>query len=329
MNTVHWRRGAFSGGVVALLAAASVLTGSVAHAADPQSPGSTPSQSTSYGRVDASFSLAVSPTRLSIAPADIGKSHTFEVINRGQSPLAVTVQKRNFVGGADGTLVFQKHARYSASNWVTIHPASFVLAPGTEQIVTATVTVPAGPEPGDHEVALVFLVPAARTNANIKINRGIGTPVYITVPGATDNTVSVRKLTASGFVTGGRVAVTATLHNTGDVHRDFRAPDALAIHAAGSAAAFPDFTVIRGSTRVISTSWNPPPACICHVRVTVQNADGTQSSASVRVIVIPLKLVGGLLLLALLLGLAIRIGRRRYRAHVSVAAAKLHAGAGD
>jgi hypothetical protein len=325
---VHWRRGAFSGGVVALLAAASVLTGSVAHAADPQSPGSTPSQSTSYGRADARFSLAVSPTRLSIAPADIGKSHTFEVINRGQSTLAVTVQKRNFVGGVDGTLVFQKNAKYSASDWVTIHPARFELAPGTEQVVTATVTMPAAPEPGDHEVALVFLVPAAPTSANIKINRGIGTPVYIAVPGATDNTVSVRKLAAPGFVTGGRVAVTATLHNTGNVHRDFRAPDALAIHAPGSAAAFPDFTVIRGSTRVISTSWNPPLACICHVRVTVQNADGRQSSASVRVIVFPVAPVIITLALALLLWFGIRIGRHRYRMQVRKAAADLNGGIG-
>jgi hypothetical protein len=199
----------------------------------------------------------------------------------------------------------------------------FELAPGATQIVTAAIAVPPRPEPGDHQVALVFLVPAGATGANVKINRGIAIPAYIAVPGPLDESASLSNLGATGFSIGGPVKVTVDVHGTGTVHRDFRGTTPLRVSAAGTAADFPDFTVMRGATRVISTTWNPPLACICHPSVSFTNADGTVQTRTLRVVVLPLPLIaataGGLLVLVAL----VWFSRRRYRASVIKAAGHL------
>jgi len=283
----------------------------------PSSPppsGSSPTASTSYSLKPTDFSLMVSPTRLTVGPADIGTVQKILVVNRGQAPTAVTVQKRNFTAGADGSLVFQQDAPYAASDWVSVDPESFQIAPGDTQTVTATITEPAAPDAGDHQVAIVFLVPSGQTDGNIKINRGIGTPVYITVPGPTDDSVALGDLSASAFAINGPVTLTTTVRDTGTVHRDFRDPNPLTVDTAGDAAPFPDFTVIRGGTREVSTTWDPPLMCVCNPSVSIVNADGTVQSASVRVIVFPLKLLG-ILLGAVLVGWVIVLfSRRRSRA---------------
>jgi hypothetical protein len=240
--------------------------------------------------------------------------------------MPVEVSKRNFVGGPDGALVFQEVAPYSASSWLTISPSSFQIPAGKSQVVTVKVALPAQPEPGDHQVALVFLVPARKGGANIKINRGISTPVYVTVPGPTDDSVAVSELHASGFALGfgGPMDLTARVRNTGTVHRDFRGDTELAVGGAGTAANFADFSVLRGATRRISTSWDPPLMCICHPSVSVANADGIVHTTTVRVIVFPLLQVGIALGALLLLGLGGRLIRRGYRRHVIRAAAVLN-----
>jgi hypothetical protein len=290
-----------------------------------QSLASSPSTtSTSHDTALSTFSLTISPTRLVVGQASIGVTQRVKVANSGTSPLKVTVQKKNFHGGSDGSLVFQDDAPYSASNWVTVNPVSFQVAAGATRVVTANVSIPANPEPGDHQVALIFLVPAGKAKGNIKVNRGIGTPVYITVPGPTDNSVSLSDLHAPGFATGGPVTITAKVHDTGTVHRDFRGATQLKVRAAGAAAAFPNFTVLRSSTRNISTTWNPPLMCICHPRVSIVNANKTIQSMSTRVIVFPLPQLG--IAVGALLGLVliIYLMRRRYQTSVISAAERLN-----
>jgi hypothetical protein len=277
---------------------------------------------TSYAPVDSPFSLTISPTRLVVTPAGVARTQQILVVNRGKSSVPVTVQKRNFTGNRDGSLQFQATAPYSASGWVTVSPTQFTLAPGTSRTVDATITMPQAPEPGDHQVALVFLVPAGRASANIKINRGVATPIYIAVPGPTDNSATVTALAGPGFSSGGPIHMTATVRNTGTVHRDFRGKNALEAYGAG-AATFPDFTVMRGATRDIATTWKPPFMCICHPKVTVVNADGTTSTKAITVFVFPVVKAAILLGVLLLLILLIVVSRRRYRANVARAGAAL------
>ena len=291
---------------------------------DGLSPSPTTTQSTTYETVPDEFSLTVSPTRLVLGPEDAGEQHTVLVVNRGQSPLHVDAQVQSFVGGTDGSLTFQDDAPYSAAAWISIEPASFDLQSGEAQDVTASVVVPPNPDLGDHQVALVFLVPASESGANIKINRGIATPVYITVPGPTDDSVQISQLSAPGFSAGGPVQVSANVENTGTVHRDFRGSTALPIMGANTTR-FPDFTVARGGNRDITAEWQPPFFCLCDLTVSIQNATGMSVSNTVRVVVFPVvpavSIVGGLLIVALLF----MFTRARYRKSVLQAAVGLRA----
>ena len=269
--------------------------------------------STSYPLLPDKFALELSPSRLTIGQADIDKVQSFQVVNRGQSAATVTVEKRNFRVAADGSLLYEANAPYAASEWLTVSPMSFTVQPGTVQVVTAKVTVPANPEVGDHQVALTFLVPAGRTSANIKINRGIAAPIFITVPGPQDNTVALAGFRSPHFVTGGPVTVTAEVKNVGTVHRDFRGKSPLRLGGAGSAAAFPDFTVVRGAVRDVATIWDPPLLCVCHPSVTITNADGSVQTMTVQVIVLPIPLLLIVLGSILLTVLVVVLLRRRSR----------------
>ena len=187
--------------------------------------------------------------------------------------------------------------------------------------MTADIAPPDSPEPGDHQVALVFLIPGGVSEGNIKINRGIASPAYITVPGTVDDSVSLTGLSAPRFARGGPVMVTATVHNLGTVHRDFRAPASLTVDSAGQKTAFPDFTVPRDATRDISVAWDPPLMCICHPAVHFANTGESMQTQSVRVIIFPWHLLAILAGVVLLLLLLVRSARRRYRAQVMKAAA--------
>ncbi len=281
--------------------------GSEAQASDPSS----------------AFSLTISPTRLAVDAAHLDTVQQVKVINYGKSPLTVNVAKRNFVGAPDGTMQFQDTAPYSASEWVTVSPMSFEVAPGATQIVSASIVVPPNPELGDHQVAFVFLVPSGTDAGNVKINRGIGVPVYLTVPGAIDDSVAVSDLVAPGFMTGGASDLTVKIRNVGTVHRDFRGPTALALTGAGSSAAFADFSVPRGAERDLATTWTAPFMCICHPTLSVTNANGTVSEVSVQVIVFPWPLLLAVVGAAAVVVFGIRFARRRYRSSVAAAAARL------
>jgi hypothetical protein len=331
MTTMLRRSSAVASCAIMLVWSAPLASGSEADtSAPPASTTGTPTNSTSYRPAPSGFSITVSPTRLVIGPADIKSTAEILVVNRGRAPVQVNVQKRDFTGGTDGSLIFQEHAAYSASSWMTVAPTTFRIAPGAAQKVSASVTVPPKPESGDHQVALVFLVPASPTNANIKVNRGVAAPVYVTVAGPTDDSASISDLGASGFVLGGgSVNVTAKVHNNGTVHRDFRAASRLSVNAAGTLSAFPDFTIVRGSTRDIATTWDPPLMCICHPTVSFRNADGSVQTATVRVIVFPLHLLGILVGALLVLLVGMRLWRRRYQANVTRAAALVRPRIGD
>src|ERR1700709_1584877 len=123
------RTAVLAAGVVLCLST-SVAIGPGAQAASGPSPSAQPSTTTTYPKVASKFSLTISPTRLTVSPADIGSLQKVLVINQGEAALNVTVQKRNFVAKPDGSLGYQETAPYSASTWLTISPPQFTTAAG-------------------------------------------------------------------------------------------------------------------------------------------------------------------------------------------------------
>lgn len=267
------------------------------------------------------FSLSVTPTRL-VVPADLlGQSQDVRVTNSGRESLAVEVGKRDFVQRPDGALTFQAGAPYSASNWVRVTPARFRLGPGSAARVRIRIRLPDQPDAGDHQVAVVFLVAAGTGSANIRINRGVGLPVFLTAPGPVDDTVRPENLRAPRFALSGPIRMSASVRSVGTVHRDFRGPDRLRLRVAGRTVPFPDFTVNRGAVRHISTVWaDPPLACVCRATVTLTAPDGTPHVLSARVIVVRFHLIAVALGGALLVFVTVLRARLRYLARAGSAA---------
>lgn len=270
------------------------------------------------------FSLEVSPTRLVVPAGTRSTTQRFQVTNGGRKSFTVTVEKANFTAGEDGALHFQPDAPYAAAAWAGVSPTHFRMAAGTTRKVTIRLTLPASPEPGDHQLAVIFKVPAGRNAANIRINRGIAAPVFITVPGRTDDSAEVMDLRAPGFALRGPVFLTTRIRDYGTVHRDFRGDGRLRARINGSKVVFPDFTVLRGSTRTATARWNPPLMCVCHATVSIRSRHGDPSSATVRIIVFPLHLAAILLAVLVTALLIAWLVRRRFRARVLAAATALH-----
>jgi hypothetical protein len=314
-----------AGAVVACALVLALGSGDAARADSSPTPG--PTQSTTYDTVPEEFALTISPTRLALGPADVGDLQTISVVNRGEGALHVDVQKQNFSGAIDGSLGLRDDAPYSAANWLTVEPSSFDLEPGAALDVSISIIVPKSPDLGDHQVALVFLVPAGESLSNIKVNRGIAVPVYITVPGTVDDTVVVTDFQAPPFSSGGPITITALVQNAGTVHRDFRGNSALAID--GTATNFPDFTVVRGSDREISATWDPPLFCVCQLSVSIVNADGVSRSSTVQVIVFPVGVASVILALLVIGVVTLVVIRRQHRKSVARITAGRHASGGD
>ncbi|MCL9758726.1 hypothetical protein MXD95_005560 [Frankia sp. AiPa1] len=318
-NRLRLGRRASAVAVLLLWGAALAGPGSAALAASPA-----PSARASAGPTP-DFALTVSPTRLVIPQEQLSKDQHFAVTNHGRLPLNIVVNRAGFTAGRNGTLQFQhEEAPYSAMTWLSASPVNFHLAPGARQVVAVRIAVPEHPEPGDHQVAILFMVPPGKDEKQIKLNRGIGVPLFITVPGPVDDTVKISSVRTSGFATGGPIDFTAVLRDTGTVHRDFRGKGHLNISVGGHDVAFPDFTVQRGSTRQVTARWdNPPLICVCHATVAVSGRGGTLATARATVVVFPLRqavavLVG--VLAILLFGLFVRRG---YRARVMAEARAL------
>jgi hypothetical protein len=262
------------------------------------------------------FALTVSPTRMVVPSGQIGTPQHFQVIDSGRLPLDVTVSERSFEQLPDGAARFEADAPYSAAHWVTAAPDRFHLQPGGRQTVTVWIRPPANPEPGDHAVALVSSVAAPTDGAGIRINRGIGMAVYIATPGMADTSAEVTRFQAPWFALGGPITFTAAVHSTGTVHRDFTGSNGLTVDASGNPVRVPDFTVLRGATRIVTAQWrNPPFMCICHASVDIADAGGGISAAAVTVIVFPLQWFGAAAGAALLLFLVFWLGRRHQRKH--------------
>ncbi|MFI7056241.1 hypothetical protein ACIBLB_29665 [Streptosporangium canum] len=289
---------------------ASLVAGGVALAGGPGAPGVSGTASAP------DFSLTVSPARLVVPPGHLGDPQRFRVVNGGRSPVDIVVNRASFTADADGNVIYDQDAPHSAAGWLHVSPAAFHLGPGGRRRVTVRVDPPAEPENGEYRAALLFTAPAGPGAGNIRLNRAIGTPIYVTVPGPIDTSVRVGGLRAPDFAISGPVEFGATVENVGTVRRDFFGGEGLKVEVDGREIPFPDFTVLRGTSRDVTVRWTDPPVmCVCHAKVSVSGPDGT-SSRSATVVVFPLHLFVMLLSVSGALYLLALWARRRCQARL-------------
>lgn len=268
---------------------------------------------------DHGLAMLVSPTRLTVVNGQLSKTQRLQVQNRGSATLHVSTRVEALTQRSDGSSLPQ-NGPWSATRWLTVTPDHFLVKPGHRQWVQVHIQVPAQPEPGDHDLALIFMIPPRPGRGNIHIAQGIGVPILITVPGRVTDDVSVTSLHAPGFSSGGAVPLTATVREAGDVHHSFRGAGHELVARSGPATVpFPPITVLRDSTITMQTQWAHPPAlCVCHVTVTVASG-GRVSEATATVVIFPVIPVGIGLGSVLLLLAAFLLARRHHRRRVAEA----------
>lgn len=283
-----------------------------AAAPEPVSPGPVPR---GHG-----VAMLVTPPRLTIAASQVVKPQWLEIENRGSVPLTVDAQLQGLAQNSNGSSLLEADAPYSATTWVTLTPDHFQVGPGTRRYIRVLVRVPPNPEPGDRNLAIIFLLPAQLGRGNIHVAQGIGVPVLLTVPGRVIDHVSLAKLAAPGFSAGGPINMTATVRESGDVHHSFiSGKGRLAARSGGATVLFPPFTVLRDSTVTVTTKWRDPPViCWCHITSSV-TSDGQLTTVAATVVIFPvLPVVIGAGVIAALL-LTFRFLRLRQRHRLSAA----------
>lgn len=262
----------------------------------------------------AAYSLTVSPTRLIVPASRSQATHVFDVSNTGTKSLRVETTFSDIAQGRSGTLSFAPGGPFSATNWVKATPENFQLIPGQHQKVRVSVTVPPHPEPGEHQVGMVFRVPPKKGSGNLAVSGAIGSEILIGVPGKVVREVALSNLDAPTFSNGGTTPLTLTIRNLGNVHREYLAPHRLVARVNGERVAFPDFSVLRDSVRTVTTDWTDPPLlCLCTVTVSTDDGQGHTVRARARIIVFPFALAAGTLIMAIGLGLLLRGQHRRSR----------------
>lgn len=259
----------------------------------------------------------MSPARFVVNPGEAHTVQVFDVSDSGLDPFHVEVSLTEFSQAPNGATTFAPPGPLSAATWVKATPTSFDLEPGDHQPVTVTIDVPPSPEPGERQIGILFRVPAQSAGGNVSIGRAIGVPLFIGVPGLVIRRDAIGPLRAPRWSDGGPVRLELTVRNLGNVHRDYFRPNNLfAAARGGEHISFRGVTVLRNSTRVVPTEWTDPPLlCICRLRVTSDDGQGHILTAEARVIMVPVRLILGILLalagLLLLTGGGLRRRRRR------------------
>jgi hypothetical protein len=266
------------------------------------------------------LSMLVSPPRLTVAGRQITRTQRLEIENRGSVLLNVHARVENLAQRHNGSSLPEANAPYLPASWIRVVPSHFRVRPGAKRFIKVHIRVPRHPEPGDHDLAIILMVPPRPGKGNIHIAEGIGVPVLITVPGRVSDHVSVTRLHVTGFSMGGNIQLAATVRESGDVHHSFRGPhDRLEAQVGGTPVMFPPITVLRGSTITLDTKWaDHPVMCICHVTVAVVS-DGRHSTAVATVVIFPVvQVLSGIGALVALLA-AFLLARRYQRSKLTSA----------
>ena len=272
--------------------------------------------------------MFVTPARLHLEASKAEGTHTFRVTNEGTVGFEVVARAGELQQSADGAITQIPGDRASAVKWLDIEPQRFTLEPGGEQRVKVTIDVPDVPEPGEKQIGITFTAPGAVAQGSdqVVIDRSIGAQLLIGVPGEINRDLHLQGLDLPFLVdsSAGPASATAKVENRGNVTERFEESARLPMHARGAKVGeFEDFIIFPGNTRDVKALWESPPMfCWCTARVAVINGAGEPVVATDRVLVLPIRLMIGVLLLAFGMRLVWRARRRRLDALLAAARAQ-------
>lgn len=171
--------------------------------------------------VDSKQSMEISPPSQEIV-ADPGQKITVKarIRNISNQTYPVKVRIENFTANGDeGQVALEESDLNSISKWSKITPASFDLAPGDTQEVTATVQIPKKGIAGGQYGTFVFsALPSGKEANAASVAQEVGSLFLIRVNGNIDERLTFLSMTAPDFSEYGPVPFTMKFENTGNVH---------------------------------------------------------------------------------------------------------------
>ncbi len=245
------------------------------------------------------------------------------VFNLGNEVLTFHVYPTDAVNGDDGAFSLLPATEQSTDvgTWVTIEQEYVTLEPGMASTIPITIAIPDDAAPGDHVggvVASSATAGATDDGTVIGLDRGVGTRLYVRVPGPLRPELAVEGLTvdhdASSNPLRGATDVSFQIHNRGNVrlsgtHQLTAAGPFGVARQVGEEVVFAD--ILPGQSISVTTRADDMPTLgwlSAEVELTANGSDGEAASdrASTTALALPI----ALLLLVLLLGLTVATARR-------------------
>jgi hypothetical protein len=141
---------------------------------------------------------AASPVVLTAAPARLDLAGSMRAVvrvtNSGTKRVLVDVSRAGFALDLRGRpRIARKGAARSASGWLTVRPAHFVLGPRATTSLAVESKLPKRAEPGDHD-ALVLLSTRPVSHARLAVRLRMGLVVVVRAPGTIVRRLELRRL---------------------------------------------------------------------------------------------------------------------------------------
>jgi hypothetical protein len=203
--------------------------------AAPAQPTTFPETTTSTNQPE-ELELVATPIRIGDDATLTGKpgdtlQTSIRVRNTSNKPVAIRTLIKDFVVEEDGETPMPIEeavsSRWSLASWVTIAPAEQLLQPNQSGQATIIITIPQDALPGGH-YAMALHQPtgsklpepgtATTQDSASVVNQRVGTLLYVTVEGPTNESAFIRDLTIPKFTEFGPVPFGLTVDNQSDIH---------------------------------------------------------------------------------------------------------------
>lgn len=165
--------------------------------------------------------LEISPPSQEVS-VDPGKTVTVtaKIRNPGNKTLPIKVSIEDFTAqGEEGAVAIGANSKYSITSWTTVSPDNFSLAPGEDQVVTATITAPSDAA-GGHYGSFVFSVtpPSTGKKNAAAVAQEVASLFLVRVSGPVNEKLSLSGISAPAYSEFGPIPFTLDYKNEGNVH---------------------------------------------------------------------------------------------------------------
>lgn len=167
-----------------------------------------------------SQTLEVTPPSQEVA-ADPGRTITVKTTIRNPSRTSVSMKVRmeDFTAsGEEGQIALTDAGDYSLTKWTNVSPATFTLAPGEAQQVTATIRVPASAAGGRYGSFVFSVTPGSSTSGEAVVSQEIASIFLMRIAGPVDEQLSLNEFKGPAFVQHSPVPLSMKFKNSGNIH---------------------------------------------------------------------------------------------------------------